>query len=67
MNDIYVHANCPWAVAYNALFCAVPEPNIPCPYRAAVLCCTQPRATALRAFALGCYAAGFQPADIRPH
>ena len=32
-----------------------------CPYRAAVSFIPVPRATALRAFALGCYATGFQP------
>ena len=31
MNDIYVHANCPWAVAYNALFCVVHEPKYALP------------------------------------
>ena len=31
MNDIYGRAHCPWAAAYNDLFCAVHEPKYALP------------------------------------
>ena len=68
MNDIYGRAHCLWAAgaagaaAYNALFCAVHEPKYALPLQGggSLLYVTQGDG-AYSAFALGCYATGFQP------